>query len=312
MLRRDITKVHTEMNIVQSDTGLLKQYLKVDNTKASTAAERKAGAKSTQPTPTLSGIHQSIVEQHAVLTRGLAEFVEELGQSCLSALDDIEQLGKKGGIPEWLDNDAHLELRKLLTHTEVSTNYELHHREQMFSRVTIQLQVLYNLMQSRIGDETLRDSSAMKSIAVLTMVFLPSTALATIFSMSSFFSQSPDDAHIVVSSEIWIFWAFAVPITLLVLICYFLWVQRNELWRGKQDVEAQGEQTSDDGQGETAQVQAPPAPVVPLEAPQNAAVYSTPGDAGTISSDTQGLEKPRVNSLAKDMPIIPTKNSPTC
>jgi hypothetical protein len=33
-------------------------------------------------------------------------------------------------------------------------------------------------MQERISQETGRDSSAMKSIAVLTMIFLPSTALA--------------------------------------------------------------------------------------------------------------------------------------
>ena len=33
-------------------------------------------------------------------------------------------------------------------------------------------------MQQRIAQETGRDSSAMKSIAVLTMLFLPSTALA--------------------------------------------------------------------------------------------------------------------------------------
>ncbi|OCL11792.1 hypothetical protein AOQ84DRAFT_361208 [Glonium stellatum] len=108
-------------------------------------------------------------------------------------------------LPAWLDENAHLEPRKLLGHTE------------LLSRLDIQLQVLYDLMHSRIGDETLRDSSAMKSIPVLIIVFLPSTALASIFSMSSFFGQSPDGAHIVVSGELWIFWAIATPITLPVL-----------------------------------------------------------------------------------------------
>lgn len=247
ILRRDTEGVHKKMNQVQRDTGLLKQYLKVGNTKGSTTAATKADAKSAQRPPTQ--IHQMIVEQHAVLTRGLAEFAEERGKSCLAALDNIEKLGEvdEHGMrrwPTWLDQDAHFELRKLLTHTEVGTKFELHHREQMLRRVDIQLQVLYNVMQSRIADETLRDSSAMKSIAVLTMVFLPSTALATIFSMSSFFSQSPNDAHIVVSSKFWIFWAIAAPITLLVLICYFIWVQRRELYEllggdKKEDVEAQ-------------------------------------------------------------------------
>lgn len=42
-------------------------------------------------------------------------------------------------------------------------------------------------MQQRIAQETGRDSSAMKSIALLTMLFLPSTALAVSFPSSSLF-----------------------------------------------------------------------------------------------------------------------------
>lgn len=38
--------------------------------------------------------------------------------------------------------------------------------------------LLYNLMQQHIARETKRDSSAMKSISLLTMVFLPATAIA--------------------------------------------------------------------------------------------------------------------------------------
>lgn len=242
MLRHDNNDVHKIMKQVQIDTGLLKTYLNKDSKRASAEIAKKTDAELPKQPPTLTQIHQTIVKQHAQLTRGLAEFTEELGKSCLLALDEIEELGEENdkgqNLPTWLDEDAHSELRTLVAHTEVSTKYELHHRRQMLSRVDIQLQVLYNLMQSRIGDKTLRNSSAMKSIAVLTMVFLPSTALATIFSMSSFFSQSPKTTHIVVSSEFWIFWAVAAPITLVVLISFFMWIQRRELykwWRGNQD-----------------------------------------------------------------------------
>lgn len=37
---------------------------------------------------------------------------------------------------------------------------------------------LYSLMQRQVARETKKDSSAMKSISLLTMVFLPATAIA--------------------------------------------------------------------------------------------------------------------------------------
>lgn len=68
----------------------------------------------------------------------------------------------------------------------------------------------------------------MKTIAVLTLVFLPATSLASIFSMSMFNWQTqPGD--VVVSRFIWIYFAFAAPLTLLILalwIVWFRWTQR--------------------------------------------------------------------------------------
>ena len=90
---------------------------------------------------------------------------------------------------------------------------------------------------------TLRDSAQMKAIAILTMIFLPSTALAvrlsclqcfiglvstdghkTIFSMSSFF-EVDDDGNLKVLPNFWVFWAISVPITLGVLSSYYLWIR---------------------------------------------------------------------------------------
>jgi hypothetical protein len=78
---------------VQIETGLLKNYLKVDGARAATWVE-----KSADQAPTLTEIHEVIVVQHALLTRGLAEFTEELGQSCRSALGDLDLLSEQGKI----------------------------------------------------------------------------------------------------------------------------------------------------------------------------------------------------------------------
>ena len=96
---------------------------------------------------------------------------------------------------------------------------------------------LYNLISRRIADEakrdtevmkaiaeaTKRDSLEMKGIALLTMTFLPATALASIFSMSSFFTLSTDDNRIILSPQFWIYWAITIPITLTILFGWAAW-----------------------------------------------------------------------------------------
>ncbi|PMD27018.1 hypothetical protein NA56DRAFT_562050, partial [Hyaloscypha hepaticicola] len=73
-----------------------------------------------------------------------------------------------------------------------------------------------------IAEDTRRDSSSMKTIAVLTLVFLPATAMASIFSMSMFNWQAQDGGT-VVSSKIWIYVVVAVVLTCVVLIIWILW-----------------------------------------------------------------------------------------
>lgn len=51
--------------------------------------------------------------------------------------------------------------------------------------------------QGRVAQETRRDSNAMKSIALLTMVFLPSTALAVSFRSVISMSNSTDHIPVI-------------------------------------------------------------------------------------------------------------------
>ncbi|KAJ6258786.1 hypothetical protein Dda_6840 [Drechslerella dactyloides] len=57
----------------------------------------------------------------------------------------------------------------------------------------------------------MEDSRAMKVIAVLTVVFLPGTFVSAVFSMSFF---EADASNISVSKSFWIYWAFAIPLTI--------------------------------------------------------------------------------------------------
>lgn len=73
----------------------------------------------------------------------------------------------------------------------------------------------------------LRDNATMKTIAVMTMVFLPSTAVASFFSMQMF-NWSADDSGDVVSRWLWVFFVVALPLTGIVVGLWWVWVKRSE------------------------------------------------------------------------------------
>lgn len=66
-----------------------------------------------------------------------------------------------------------------------------------------------------IAQESKKDSSSMKAIAVLTMCFLPGTFLATIFAMPLF--NWDGNGLPVIKDGFRYYWAIAIPLTVLVL-----------------------------------------------------------------------------------------------
>ncbi|KAI0890460.1 uncharacterized protein GGS22DRAFT_13870 [Annulohypoxylon maeteangense] len=69
------------------------------------------------------------------------------------------------------------------------------------------------------------DSSSMKVIAVMTMVFLPGTFFATLFAVPSL-KWDQDD---VVGKDFWMYWAFTIPFTVLVIILWLVITQRRQM-----------------------------------------------------------------------------------
>jgi MFS-type transporter involved in bile tolerance (Atg22 family) len=71
-----------------------------------------------------------------------------------------------------------------------------------------------------IAEETKADGAAMKTIAALTMVFLPGTFLASVFSMPML-----EDA------KLSLYVAIVVPLTVAVVGCWWLWLSGPRLFR---------------------------------------------------------------------------------
>ena len=72
----------------------------------------------------------------------------------------------------------------------------------------------------KIGRAAQEDSSAMKTISILTLVFLPATFISAVFSMS-FFDYNADSGEWSVSEMFWFYWVIAVPFTIFTGLLWF-------------------------------------------------------------------------------------------
>ncbi|KAH7131009.1 hypothetical protein EDB81DRAFT_129965 [Dactylonectria macrodidyma] len=97
-------------------------------------------------------------------------------------------------------------------------------------RLQNEIQLAFNVVaeydaeiSQQIGRATQSDSAAMKTIAFLTLAFLPATFISAIFS-TSFFSN--DNGVWAVSGKIWVYCAFAVPVTILTCVLWYYWQRR--------------------------------------------------------------------------------------
>lgn len=101
------------------------------------------------------------------------------------------------------------------------------------SRVRQQVEAIKALTSQRdtqlnieIAGSTKRDSELMRVIAVVTMLFLPATCIATIFSMTFFHLDQGGSLGVLVDGSIWKYAAVTVPITATLCVCYCMWSYR--------------------------------------------------------------------------------------
>ncbi|KAI9860032.1 MAG: hypothetical protein M1813_006379 [Trichoglossum hirsutum] len=63
-----------------------------------------------------------------------------------------------------------------------------------------------------------------KLVAILTVLFIPSTFVATILTMPFFDWSAPSDL-IIVKGRLWIYWAITIPLTTIILVVTMIWLR---------------------------------------------------------------------------------------
>lgn len=85
---------------------------------------------------------------------------------------------------------------------------------------------------------TRQDSYVMKTLSILAMVFLPISTVSSIFGTQFFTtSTSPDPTSstsavitsFVINKKIWWLWAISIPVTIVMLVGWGVWIKRSQL-----------------------------------------------------------------------------------
>ncbi|KAK0748327.1 hypothetical protein B0T21DRAFT_356331 [Apiosordaria backusii] len=85
---------------------------------------------------------------------------------------------------------------------------------------------LKNEINTAFNNLTMQDNSVLKSIALLTMVFLPATFFSSLFS-TTFFTYG-DDGEWQVSGKMWIYWVTTLPATILIVVLWRVWLGNSD------------------------------------------------------------------------------------
>jgi|SRR4051812_39356611 hypothetical protein len=88
--------------------------------------------------------------------------------------------------------------------------------------------------QRKLAHASTRDSSAMKTISLLGAIFLPGAYLAAVFSMT-FFNWNANPGEPIINKQLWIYFAFTIPVTILIVGGWWLWERRRERIYGEED-----------------------------------------------------------------------------
>jgi Mg2+ and Co2+ transporter CorA len=156
------------------------------------------------------------VEQQAVNDDSITfAFVNQLQELDLNSMR-VEALrarlqGITNSVSSFLDLNSGFALQNLARESR-KENEEMRHLSERMHELT---------------KKSTQDAAAVKVLTIVTLIYLPATVVSNFFSTSFVDSHTTPggSSHIVVSNEWWIFVAAAVPLTLLTLYIWYVWMR---------------------------------------------------------------------------------------
>lgn len=190
-----------------------------------------------KPSPDYRGLHDTA--RHAI---HVTETLDVAEKTMISLLAEHQDLMTNATDPIHASKDIQ---RRLLFFEHVIVSLR-HRSASNKERLLNEIQLAYNTVAQydagvsvRVGQAAQLDSAAMKTVAFATLIFLPPTFISAVFS-TSFFAYDPGSGAWLVSDMFWLYWAVAIPTTVVTSLLWYLWRKANplELVGAEAEVEA--------------------------------------------------------------------------
>ncbi|KAL2859555.1 hypothetical protein BJX68DRAFT_226448 [Aspergillus pseudodeflectus] len=86
-----------------------------------------------------------------------------------------------------------------------------------------EINLAFNLVSQSFGRDARTDSNMMKTVAVVSMVYLPGTFVSGLFGTNFFSFQADPPNTWITSDKFWIYWLVTIPLTLLTVLVWAVW-----------------------------------------------------------------------------------------
>ncbi|KAI1313556.1 hypothetical protein F5Y03DRAFT_381135 [Xylaria venustula] len=193
-------------------------------------------------------INQDLVECHSRVLWKRPQAYQEIIKEMKAGMDkfkicmDQEKISKKMKM-------LHGSMGSRLEFYRVKLSGHEHYIWTTLERLNVQRQALYNIItqkesklnlemaaqQRRLAHASKRDSTAMKTLSLLGAIFLPGTLLSSVFSMTFFNFNVPENTE--VSQELWIYFAITIPLTVAIVGTWWALDRRREKAYAREDLD---------------------------------------------------------------------------
>jgi len=113
------------------------------------------------------------------------------------------------------------DLKNYTEYAKDYTSFQLQSLKSLKLRSDSNLDRLRNEITLAFNMIARKDNAVMRSIAILTMIFLPATFITAFFS-TNFFDYSDNDWKI--SKKLWVYWIITIPATALIILVWRVWL----------------------------------------------------------------------------------------
>lgn len=176
-----------------------------------------------RPRPDYRRLHD--IARHAIhVTESLDVTVQNVGQIIQHHEGYLARTSNKDDLPSFPQYSIQSRLQFFqswlgsLQHRSLSNEKRLQNEIQLAFNSVAQYDAGISV---ELGRAAQSDSAAMRTISFVTLTFLPPTFICAVFSMS-FFNHTADGAW-TVSTEFWIYWAIAIPTSIVTALLWHYW-----------------------------------------------------------------------------------------